>query len=219
KVFAREEALTYEGERFQIPFRGEGSTGQGKPLKSMLHSRRDIPIFTGSMAPKSQEMSAELADGCLLTCMSPEKPGVLMQHFERGFEKSGDPQKRERFEIVPTVGVRIEDDLEKAYEPFRQQLCLYVGGMGSRNKNFYKDYLVKVGFEGECEKIQSLFLEGKRAEALAAVPDAMIDAVHLVGSKARIKDRLQRYQSSPVTTLLVGAADLETLRFMAEANS
>ncbi len=219
KVFAREEALTYEGERFQIPYRGPGSTGQGKPLKSMLHGRKDIPIFTGSMAPKSQEMSAELADGCLLTCMSPERPEVLMEHFERGFAKSGEANKRERFEIVPTVGVRIEDDLAKAYDAFRQQLCLYVGGMGSRDKNFYKDYLVKVGFEAECATIQSLFLEGKRAEALAAVPDAMIDAVHLVGSKARIKDRLQRYKESPVTTLLVGAGDLETLRFMAEANA
>ncbi len=219
KVFAREEALTYEGERFQIPYRGPGSTGQGKPLKSMLHGRKDIPIFTGSMAPKSQEMSAELADGCLLTCMSPEHPKVLMESFERGFAKSGEADKATRFEIVPTVGVRIEDDLEKAYAPFRQQLCLYVGGMGSREKNFYKDYLAKVGFEAECEKIQSLWFAGKRDEALAAVPDAMIDAVHLVGSKARIKDRLQRYRNSPCTTLLVGAADLETLRFVAEANA
>lgn len=219
KIFEREGPLTHDGQRFQIPFTGEGSTGQGKALKSMLHGRRDIPIYTGSMAPLSQRMSAELADGCLLTCMVPGYDEVLMKNFRAGFELAGGGKGLDRFEVLPTVGVHICDDMEKAYEPFRQQLCLYIGGMGSRKKNFYKDYLGQCGFEAECAQIQDLFLDGKRAEALAAVPNALIDAVHLVGPKDRIKDRYQRYVDSIATTVVVGSFDPDTVRFMAEVHA
>ncbi len=103
--------------------------------------------------------------------------------------------------------------------PCKMQLALYIGGMGSKKKNFYKDYLSLVGFEEACEKIQTLFYEGKRNEAVAAVPDAMVDALYLVGSKDRIRDRFQRWKDSPVGTFMVGSQDMDTLRFMAELNS
>ena len=146
-IFARRGPLEFDGVRYQIPYRGEGSTGQGKPLKSMVHSRPDIPIYTGSMAPKSQEMAAELADGCLMTCMNPDRPDVIMENFDRGFEKAGDGKGLADFDIAPTVTVLIGEP-EQVMIPCKIQLALYIGGMGSKKKNFYKDYLSRVGFEG-----------------------------------------------------------------------
>lgn len=218
QIFAREAALKFEGQRYQIPYRGPGSTGQGKPLKSMVHGRSDIPVYTGSMAPKSQAMSAELADGCLLTCMHPERAEVLMENFEEGFAKAGGGKSIADFDIAPTVVVAI-GDLEHVMLPCKMQLALYIGGMGSKRKNFYKDYLSHVGFQEACERIQTLFFEGKRREAVAAVPDDMVDALYLVGSKDRIRDRFQRWKDSPVGTFMVGSQDMDTLRFMAELNS
>lgn len=218
KIFAREAPLEFDGVRYQIPYRGDGSTGQGKPLRSMVRGRADIPVYTGSMAPKSQVMSAELADGCLLTCMHPERADVLMKNFNEGFELAGNDKGIDDFDIAPTVVV-IVGELEQARLPCKAQLALYIGGMGSRKKNFYKDYLSLVGFEDACEKIQTLFLDGKRNEAVAAVPDDMVDALYLVGSKDRIRDRFQRWKDSPIGTMMVGSQDMDTLRFMAELNS
>jgi F420-dependent oxidoreductase-like protein len=217
-IFAREAPLEFDGVRYQIPYRGPGSSGQGKPLRSMIHARADLPVFTGSMAPKSQAMSAEIADGCLLTCMHPERPEVLMKNFEEGFAKAGNGKGLDNFDIAPTVVVIIGDP-QYAMTPCKMQLALYIGGMGSRTKNFYKDYLSLVGFEEACEKVQTLFLDGKRNEAIAAVPDEMVDALYLVGSRDRIRDRFQRWKNSPVGTLMVGSQDMDTLRFMAELNS
>ncbi len=217
-IFAREAPLEFEGKRYQIPYLGEGSTGQGKPLKSMVHGRPDIPVFTGSMAPKSQEMAAEIADGCLMTCMSPTRSDVVMENFDRGFAKAGGGKGLEDFDIAPTVVVIIGDP-QYAMTPCKMQLALYIGGMGSKTKNFYKDYLSRVGFEEACEKVQDLFLEGKRNEAIAAVPDELVDELYLIGSKDRIRDRFQRWKDSPVGTMMVGSKDMDTLRFMAELNS
>jgi F420-dependent oxidoreductase-like protein len=218
RIFAREAPLEFDGVHYQIPYRGEGSSGQGKPLRSMIRGRADIPVYTGSMAPKSQAMSAEIADGCLLTCMHPERPEVLMKNFDEGFEKAGNGKGIDSFDIAPTVVVIIGDP-EYTMMPCKMQLALYIGGMGSKKKNFYKDYLSLVGFEGACEKIQTLFLDGKRNEAIAAVPDEMVDALYLVGSKDRIRDRFQRWKDSPVGTMMIGSQDMDTLRFMAELNS
>ena len=218
QIFARRAPLEFDGVRYQIPYQGEGSSGQGKPLRSMIRARADIPVYTGSMAPKSQALSAELADGCLLTCMHPERPEVLMKNFDEGFEKAGNGKGLHEFDIAPTVVVVIGDP-EHAMLPCKRQLALYIGGMGSKKKNFYKDYLSLVGFEEACEKVQTLFLGGDITEAIAAVPDEMVDALYLVGSKDRIRDRFQRWKESPVGTMMVGSQDMETLRFMAELNA
>ena len=217
-VFKREAPLEFDGVRYQIPYNGPGSTGQGKPLKSMLHGRADIPVYTGSMAPKSQQMSAELADGCLLTCMHPERADVLMKNFDIGFERAGNGKGLTNFDIAPTVLVII-GDREQAMMPAKSQLALYIGGMGSKKKNFYKDYLSRVGFEGECQKIQDLFYEGKRMEAIAAVPDELVDALYMIGSKDQIRERFQVWKEAPIGTMMVGTGDIDTLRFIAELNA
>jgi F420-dependent oxidoreductase-like protein len=213
-IFDREGPLTFDGVHYQLPFRGENSSGQGKPLKSMIHGRSDIPIYTGSMAPKSQAMSAEIADGCLLTCMHPERNDVLMDNFQVGLDKAG--KTMDNFDVASTCVVAIGDDLDKLRAPLKQQLALYIGGMGSRKKNFYNNYIRKVGFEAEAIEIQDLYLDGKPREATAKVTDEMVDALYMVGSKEKVRDRFQVWKESCASTLMVGALDVDTMRFLSE---
>jgi len=214
KILARDAPLEFEGERYQIPYRGPGSAGLGKPLRSMVHGRKDIPIFAGSMAPKGQELCGELCDGILLTCMNPLRPEVILDNVKIGREKVG--KTLEGFEVAPTVAVAIGDDIEAVRRPFKDQLALYIGGMGAKEKNFYGEYLRRVGFEEECQRIQELFLAGKRKEAVAAVPDEMIDTLYLVGPPGRIRERFQVWKQSGVTTMVIGAQQIEAVRLLAE---
>jgi F420-dependent oxidoreductase-like protein len=214
KILARDAPLEFEGERYQIPYRGPGSAGLGKPLRSMVHGRKDIPIYAGSMAPKGQELCGELCDGILLTCMNPHRPEVILDHVKIGREKVG--KTLDGFDVAPTVAIAIGDDLEAVRRPFKEQLALYIGGMGAKEKNFYGEYLRRVGFEEECVRIQDLFLTGKRKEAVAAVPDEMVDTLYLVGSPGRIKERFSVWKKSGVTTMIVGAQQIEAVRLLAE---
>jgi len=219
QIFAREAPLEFEGQRYQIPYRGPASKGLGKPLKSMLHGRADIPIFSGAMAPKGQALAGELCDGVLLTCMNPERPEVVENNLAEGFAIRTDGRGRAQFDVAPVVAVTMGDDLDACRAPYRQQLALYLGGMGARDKNFYREYLMRVGFEAECAEVCDLWYDGKRQEAVAAVPDAMIDAINLVGSKERIRDRFQVWKASGVDTLLIGTQQPEAVRFLAELNA
>jgi len=215
-IFAREKPLEFQGVRYQIPYQGPGATGLGKPLKSILHGRKDIPIYTGSMAPLSQALSAELCDGLLLTCMHPERFDVLEPHLQAGFAKAGGGKSLSTFDLAPSVAVILGDDLDACRAPLKVSLALYIGGMGARDKNFYNAYVRKIGFEAEAIEIQDLYLAGKRAEAVARVPDALVDALHLVGSRERIRDRFQVWKESRVGTMLIGTAQPEAVRLMAE---
>jgi F420-dependent oxidoreductase-like protein len=215
-IFARERPLEFSGERYQIPYRGPNATGLGKPLKSIIHGRKDIPIYTGSMAPKSQEMSAEIADGLLLTCMHPERFDVIKPHLDAGFAKAGGGKSLATFDVAPTVACIIGEDLDACRLPLKMSLALYIGGMGAKSKNFYNEYIRRVGYEADAVKIQNLFLEGKRDEAIAAVPDALVDALHLVGTPERIRDRFAAWKSVPVGTLIVGTPQIEAVRLLAE---
>ena len=214
QVLAREAPVTFQGERYRIPYDGPNSAGLGKPLKSILHGRKDIPIFAGAMAPKGQELCGELCDGILLTCMNPEKPDVILDRVRAGRALVG--KTLDGFEIAPTVVVSIGDDLDACRRPFKEQLALYVGGMGAKEKNFYREYLSRVGFEAECAQILELFMAGKRKEAVAAVPDAMVDTLYLVGPRDRIKERFAAWKTSGVTTMIIGARDRESVRLAAE---
>jgi F420-dependent oxidoreductase-like protein len=216
KILAREERLTFEGERYQIPFRGEGSLGLGKPLKSILHSRPNIPIYTGSMAPASQAFCAELCDGLLLTCVHPERMEVIEEALNVGFAKTGGKKSLASFDIAPAVAVIIGDDLDACRLPLKYSLALYIGGMGAKGKNFYNEYIAKVGFADTARKVQALYLDGKQGEAVAAIPDELVDGLNLVGPKDRIRDRYQAWKASSVGTMLIGTAQPEALRLMAE---
>ena len=216
-IFARERALEFSGVRYQIPYKGPGSSGLGKPLKSILHGRKDLPIWVGSMAPKGQAQTAEIADGVLLTCMHPERFDVIEANLKEGFAKR-DPKLRpaSEFEIAPTVAVVLGSDLDACRAPLKASLALYIGGMGAKEKNFYGEYVRRIGYEAEAVKIQELFLSGKREQAIAAVPNELVDAMHLVGPAERIRDRFQAWKASKVTTLIIGTQQREALRLIAE---
>lgn len=216
KIIAREDKLTFEGERYQIPYRGPGSLGLGKPLKSIIHGRKDIPIYTASMAPQSQAYSAEECDGVLLTCVHPERMDVIEENLNKGFARSGGKKSLANFDIAPAVAVVMGDDLEACRLPLKFSLALYIGGMGAKTKNFYNEYICKVGFEEAAHEIQELYLAGKKNEAIAAVPDELVDALYLVGPKERIRDRFQVWKKSSVGTMLIGTQQREVLRLMAE---
>lgn len=212
----REGPLEFQGERYQIPYNGPGSTGQGKPLKSILHGRPDIPIYTGALAPKAQELAGEICDGLLLTCFNPYNPTYVLENLKRGFAKRTSAVDFTNFDIAVTVPVVVSDDLDEAMAPMKQQLGFYIGGMGSKKQNFYKDFLSASGFEADCETIQDLWFAGDRKGAVEAVPDAMVDALYLVGSRDRIRDRLQVWKESDVGTLILGSHDIDTIRLLAE---
>jgi F420-dependent oxidoreductase-like protein len=217
KIFAREIPLEHEGKYYQIPYKGDDATGLGKPLKSILHGRSDLPIYIASIGPKNVELTAEIADGWLPIFFSPERyPDYFQEQVETGFAKAGNGKSISNFEIVPSVTVVMEDNLEMAYNQVKPMLALYVGGMGAKGKNFYHDLAVRYGFEEAADKIQDLYLSGKKAEAMAAVPNELVDAVALVGSRDRIKDRLQIWQASDVAMLNVQTFDIELVRALAE---
>jgi len=216
RILAREEPLEFKGEHYEIPYRGPGASGLGKPLKSILHGRKDLPIYTASIGPAGIECSAEVADGLIPVWMDPERFGLLEPHLAKGFAKAGGGKSLASFDVAPFVTCVIGDDLERCRMPVRGMLALYVGGMGARGKNFYNDYAKRLGYEAEAAKIQDLYLAGKKAEAMAAVPNELIDSIALLGPKERIRDRLEAWKASPVRTLLVGAAQPEALRVLAE---
>jgi len=220
QALARETPLQFDGVHYQIPFRGAGSQGLGKPLRSILHARKDIPIFTGSMAPKGQALSGELADGCLLVCMDPERPEAVTAHLAEGFAKRpAHLRPAAEFDLAPSVAVVLGSDLDACRNPLKHMLALYVGGMGARSRNFYNDYVSRVGFEDAARRIQDLYLDGKKGEAAAAVPDAMVDAFNLVGPAERIRDRFAAWKESGVGTMLVGTMQVQALRLLAELNA
>jgi F420-dependent oxidoreductase-like protein len=216
KILAREAPLEHKGEHYQIPYTGPGASGLGKPLKSILHGRKDMEIYTASIGPNGIECSAECADGLIPVWMNPERFDLLKPHLDAGFAKAGGGKSLANFDVAPFVTVVMGDDLEKCRMPVKGMLALYVGGMGARGKNFYNDYAKRLGYEEAAVKIQDLYLAGKKAEAMAAVPNELVDSIALLGTKERIRDRLEAWKASPVKTLLVGAGQPEALRTLAE---
>lgn len=216
QILQREKALEFRGQHYEIPYAGDDKTGLGKPLKSIIHGRADMPIYLASIGPKNVALTAEIADGWLPIFFSPEHyADTYDANIQEGFAAAGG-KTFDQFDIAPTVPVIISDDLEAARNAVKPQLALYIGGMGAKGRNFYNDLAVRYGFEAAAATIQDHYLAGRKMDAINAVPDALVDAVALVGPVDRIRDRLQLWKAAPITTLNIGAFDVETLRVMAE---
>lgn len=214
RVLAREERLTNDGPEYPIP--ATDGLGLGKALNVMTHPlRADLPIFLGAEGPKNVALTAEIADGWFPIFYAPRHEGLYGPSLAEGFARPGARCTPDDFEILPTVNVAIDDDLERAYDRLRPILALYVGGMGAKEMNFHADVFRRLGHEQAVERIQSLFLDGQQDSAIAAVPDAMIDEICLVGSVAKVRDDLEAWKESRVTTMLVGGS-ITTLRTMAD---
>jgi F420-dependent oxidoreductase-like protein len=209
-IIRREEPLSFDGEEYQIPYTGEGATGLGKPLKSILHPvRPDIPIYLASIGPKNVELTAEIADGWLPIFYSPEREDIFTENLDAGFAAAG--RDGADFDIAPTCYVAMGDDVAACRDMLRPMFALYVGGMGAKGRNFYFDLACRYGFEEAATQIQDRYLEGHKAEAAALVPDALVDECALVGPIDRIVDRLEAWKASRVGTLILGTMQPEVL--------
>jgi F420-dependent oxidoreductase-like protein len=207
RAAVRREVIDFDGEQYQVPYRGPDATGLGKPLKIMARPLRDsIPIYLASLKPRSVKLAAEIADGWLPLFFSPERARTYFP----------EPFAREGLEIAPSVPAVLMDDLDMARDSLRPYYALYVGGMGARGANFYNDMARAYGFEEAAETIQDLYLEGRHRDAAAAVPDALVDEMALVGPRARIAERLAAWRESGATELLISTRDIATLRTIAE---
>jgi len=218
-ILKREAPLTHEGEHYTIPNVGAGTTGQGKALKSILHGDPSLRIYTAAISPNGVRCAGEVADGVFPLWMNPERFDLFEEPLKEGFAKAEGGKSLDDFDVAPAITVVIGDDVEQCRTPVKSMVALYVGGMGSRKKNFYNDYAVRMGFEAEAKQIQDLFLDGKRGDAIAAVPDELVDQVALCGPVERIRDRLGAWKDAAakgqVGTLLVGGGE-DAIRLMAE---
>jgi F420-dependent oxidoreductase-like protein len=205
----KRQVVEHHGDHYRIPWDGSDSTGLGKPLKLMLRPlRAEIPIYLAALGPKNVALAAEIADGWLPIFVDPER-------FDDAFGPSLVAAPPD-FEIAATASVLVGDDVEALRDALRPHVALYVGGMGAKGRNFYNALVRRYGWEQEAEQIQELYLAGKQREAIAAVPDALVDAVSLVGPKERIAERLDAWRATPVTTLVLGTAQPEALQTLAE---
>jgi len=209
--------VEYHGETLELPL----PDGPGKALKLMIRPVQDrIPIYLAAMGPKNVALAGEIADGWLPVFFSPEHTAALRGPLEEGAARGGRTLRDLR--ICPTVNVRIGDDLAEARDAMRPMLALYIGGMGSREQNFYNRLVASYGFEREARQVQELYLAGQRSEAMLALPDALIDAVCIVGPRDRAREKIQAFRDAGVDTLIVSGMAIDNderkkqLRLVAE---
>jgi F420-dependent oxidoreductase-like protein len=202
KVWAREAPVTNDGPAYPLPY--PGGTGLGKALKSTVHPlRTDIPIMLGAEGPKNVALAAEIADGWLPMFFSPKTDDFYRAALAEGFARDGARHGLDDFEVAAFVPIIINDDVEAAADLVRPSLALYIGGMGAKTMNFHADVFARMGYEAEVAKIQELFLDGRKPEAIAAVPTALVEDVAIVGPAAKIADELALWRGTVITTLLV----------------
>jgi F420-dependent oxidoreductase-like protein len=208
QMIRREGPVSFDGKHYQLPL--DGGTGLGKPLKLITKPlRTHIPIYLGAEGPKNVKMATEIADGWLPLFFSPHRsPAIYAESLK---------DVKPGFEIACPVTVVVNENLAEALLPVKYMLGFYIGGMGARQRNFHAELLSRMGYEEAVEKVQELFFAGRRDEAAAAVPDALADELSLVGPAERIRDRLQAWKESPVTTILAGTREMKAVRVLAEA--
>jgi F420-dependent oxidoreductase-like protein len=208
QVMRREAPVASSGPHYPLPYTGEGAWGMGKSLRPITHPlRADLPILMGAEGPKNVALAAEIADGWLPLYYSPYRPEVYAESLAGA---------RPDFEIAQTAYLSIDDDLEAAFMPIKGAIGFYIGGMGSAKRNFHKELMGRMGFGDEAERVQKLFFEGKRGEAIQAVPSALVDEIGLIGPVDRVRERLSAWRDTPVTTLIIPANDIGLVRTMAE---
>ena len=216
-ILRRNKPVEFEGEYYRIPAEGPGSTGLGKPLKTIVHPlRSDLPIYLAAIGPKNVALAAEIADGWMPTLYAPQHAEIFRPHLEEGFTRAG--KTAEGFDVVALCPVFVGEDVEATRNMVKPFIALYVGGMGAKGRNFYNDLVTRYGYEKEARAIQDLYLAGKKAEAAAAVPDELVDETSLVGPPERIRDRLQAWEESGVTTLMAATLQVDALRALAGAD-
>ena len=215
-ILRRDAPLEHHGEHYDIPYTGPDATGLGKPLRIIVHPpRADVPIYLAAIGPRNVALAAEIADGWLPIFFSPERfAETHLPRLEEGFARRGG--RPEGWDLAAHVPVVVTDDVAAGRDFLKPLLALYVGGMGAKGKNFYTRLAERYGYAEAAATIQDLYLAGKKNDAIAAVPDALVDEVALVGDRARIGDRLDAFRECGVGTLILQARQPEALRLLAE---
>jgi F420-dependent oxidoreductase-like protein len=210
-IWARKGPVTNEdGQHYPLPL--PGGTGLAKPLKASIHPlREDIPVFLGAEGPKNIALAAELCDGWLAMLFSPTQPDYFVDALTEGFGREGARRSFDDFEVAATVPMIVSDDVDAAADALRPFYALYFGGMGAKGKNFHANVAIRLGYEKEVEEIQDLYLDGKKDDAAARVPRRLIEDLSLIGPEDKIRDDLEKWRESIVTTLLV-TGDAATVR-------
>jgi F420-dependent oxidoreductase-like protein len=219
RMALRRERLEYHGETLELPL----PDGPGKALKLTIAPVQErIPIYIAAIGPKNTALAAEIADGWIPTLFSPEHVAEFRPLLEEGFARAGDGKSLAGFDVAPTVNVNVLEDRAAARDAMRPYLALYVGGMGSREQNFYNRLAQRYGFEDAAREVQDLYLEGRKDEAAAALPAELIDAVSLCGPPDVVRERLAVFRAAGVGTLILSplassfADRREQLRLVAE---
>ena len=215
KVFRREAPVEHDGKQIQLPYQGPGAMGIGKPLRSILHMNPDIPIFLGTGSESNVKLTAEVADGWIPMGFTPGMLDVYRPWLEEGFARAGNGKSLETFEIQAQTTVIVSDDIRAALDSIKPTAALYVGGMGHKNINFHKDQMTRRGFGEAAERIQELYLAGRRQEAIDAVPDEYVDDGALIGPKQRIRERFGRWLDSGATGLTLHTRSQDALDLVA----
>ena len=217
KVFAREEPVSHDGKEISLPYRGEGAMGIGKPLKSILHMNPKIPIWLGTGSETNVKLTAEIADGWFPLAFVPGMMDLYRPWLEEGFRRAGGGKGFDDFDIHPGVSVIVTDEIEQAFDRMKPGIALYVGGMGHKDKNFHNDMMVRRGYPEAAQKIQELYLAGRKREAIEAVPNEYCDEASLVGPAQRIRERYQsEWEGSGATGLILSSRQIEGIELMAE---
>jgi F420-dependent oxidoreductase-like protein len=217
KMALGRQPVAYKGSHFVLPL----PDGAGKALKLMLHPRREIPFYLAAVGPRNLELTGEIADGLLSVFFAPEHAAVALDPLRAGAERAG--RSLDDIDVTASVPVVVGDDVDACAEPLRGYTALYVGGMGSREQNFYNALARRMGFDEAATRIQDLYLDRQHREAMAAVPFELVDQTSLIGPPARITDRLPAYAEAGVGTLAITPGGdtfdqrLATLRTVAEA--
>lgn len=215
KIFAREAPVTHDGKEIQLPYHGPGSSELGKPLRSILHMRPDLPIWMGSMTPGGIRLAGEIADG-LIGGGGPSEWPRVRKLLEEGFAKAGNGKSMKDFEVFSGASVIVTNDVKAAIDSLKPHRALYIGGMGARSKNFHNERMIARGYPDEAKRIQELFLAGRKDEAAAAIPDEFIDEEALIGPPERIRERFKAWQDSGIHGLTVSGSQPEAYELMAE---
>jgi F420-dependent oxidoreductase-like protein len=215
KMLRRDEPVRFDGRHYRLP--APGGTGSGVALKLGVRPLRgDLPIYLGAMGERNVALAAEIADGWMPLLFSPGRADAFLPSLDEGFARRGG--RPARFDVAPMVWVALGDDVQACRDVVRPLVALYVGGMGPRNRNFYNKVVARMGFEDAAARVAEAYLDGRKAEATAAVPDDLVDEIALVGSAGRVRERLSAWREAGVTTIVARTTDVDQLRALADAN-
>jgi F420-dependent oxidoreductase-like protein len=220
KVLAREAPVTNDGPHYPLPFAGENSVGLGKPLKPIVHPlRSDVPIWLGAEGPKNVAQTAEIADGWIPIFYTPSSAAMYRPWLDEGFARPGARRTRADFEIAATCHVQIVSGAEEraaVINAMKPIVSLYMGGMGAKDQNFHKQVFERMGYADLAGQVQRLYLDGRKDEATALIPDALVDDMHIIGTASEVKERAAQWEETGVTTLLLSCRSADEVTTIAE---